>query len=135
MPEIIDINMFAPCGMNCLVCYVHLKKKKPCSGCLCDNVDKPKRCKNCEIKNCVKEKGIIYCFKCENYPCKRIINLEKSYQKRYQVSLIDNSKKINDNGFESFLKKEKMRWNCSECGGVISLHDKECSECRKKHTN
>ena len=124
--------MFAPCGMNCLICYVHLKKKKPCKGCLCDDVDKSERCKNCEIKNCAKEKGIIYCFKCENHPCKRIINLDKSYQKRYQVSLIDNSKIINDNGFEFFFKKEKKRWNCSECGGVISLHDKECSECKKK---
>jgi hypothetical protein len=129
MPEKIDNNMLAPCGMNCMVCCVHLKKKKPCRGCLCDDTDKPEICKSCEIKNCAKKREIIYCFKCEDFPCKRIVNLDKSYQKRYQASLIDNSKTIKDNGFEYFFKKEKKRWKCLECGGIISLHDKECSEC------
>src|SRR4030042_3165397 len=104
MPENIDKIMFAPCGMNCMVCYVHLKKKKPCSGCLCSDAGKPERCKFCEIKNCAQEKGFIYCFKCKTFPCKRIKNLEKSYQTRYQVSLIDNSKIISDNGFDCFFK-------------------------------
>jgi len=132
MPEKIVASMFAPCGMNCMVCYVHLKKKKPCNGCLCDDTDKPERCKVCEIKNCAKEKGFIYCYHCADFPCKRISNLEKSYQKRYQVSLIDNSKTIMANGFEYFFEKEKERWQCTECGGVVSLHDKECSECGGK---
>lgn len=32
--EKIDTVMFAPCGMNCLVCYKHCYHKKPCAGCL-----------------------------------------------------------------------------------------------------
>ncbi len=31
--EAIDPAMFAPCGMNCLVCYRHCRPKKPCAGC------------------------------------------------------------------------------------------------------
>ena len=132
MPEKIDIDLIAPCGMNCMVCYFHHKRKKPCNGCLCGDVNKTERCRLCEIKNCVQKKGFIYCFKCDEFPCKRIKNLEKSYQTGYQVSLIDNSRTINDNGFDFFLKKEKEKWNCLICGGVISLHDKECSECERK---
>lgn len=30
----IDTTMFAPCGMNCFVCYKHCYHKKPCEGCL-----------------------------------------------------------------------------------------------------
>ena len=32
--EKIDMIMFAPCGMNCKVCYKHCYHKKPCAGCL-----------------------------------------------------------------------------------------------------
>lgn len=39
--ENIDTSMFAPCGMNCLVCYKHCYHKKPCAGCL--NSDKGNR--------------------------------------------------------------------------------------------
>lgn len=31
--EKIDTAMFAPCGMNCLVCYKHCYHKKPYAGC------------------------------------------------------------------------------------------------------
>lgn len=33
MPEeSIRPDMFAPCGMNCMVCYRHCYHKKPCAG-------------------------------------------------------------------------------------------------------
>lgn len=124
-------NTLAPCGMNCLVCYAHLKKKRPCSGCLCDGPDKPKRCTQCKIRSCAKKNGTTYCFKCAEFPCKKISSLEKSYNKRYQSSLIDNNKMVNDHGLEFFYKNAKKRWTCPSCGGVVSLHDKKCSDCDK----
>ncbi|MCP4135173.1 MAG: DUF3795 domain-containing protein [bacterium] len=132
MPEQIEHSMFAPCGINCMACYVHLKKKKPCSGCLSDDIDKPERCKSCAIKSCTQVKGITHCFDCDDFPCKRIKNLEKSYQKRYQVSLVENSLTVKEKGLENFFQTDRERWTCTECGGVISQHDKECSECGKK---
>ncbi len=132
MPEMIDTAMFSPCGMNCMVCSVHLKKKKPCKGCLFDDTDKTERCRICEIKKCAKEKGSIYCFTCTDFPCKSISDLDKNYQRRYHVSLIDNCTMIKTYGFDHFFKTEQEKWHCSICEGVISLHDKECSECGKK---
>ena len=29
MPDTIDADMFAPCGMNCMVCYKHCYHKSP----------------------------------------------------------------------------------------------------------
>ena len=135
MPEKIPEYLFSPCGMNCMVCYVHLKKKKPCNGCLGNDTDKPDRCMNCTIKSCANGKGYKYCFECNEYPCKSITNLEKSYSKRYGVSLLENSKMVNENGLAKFQKNEKEKWKCTKCDGVMSLHDGMCSECEEKHDN
>ena len=129
MPPVIPESLFAPCGMNCMICYMHLKDKKPCSGCLGDEHHKPERCKACNIKNCAKEKGFIYCHECSVFPCKRIINLEKSYKKRYNTSLIENSKIVKEEGITAFQKYEQKKWSCNLCSGVISIHDKKCSNC------
>jgi hypothetical protein len=122
-------DLFAPCGMNCLVCYAHLRKKKPCDGCLAADTHKTERCKSCFIKQCAQQKGLVYCFDCPDFPCQRIKNLEKSYLKRYQVSLIENSRLVQASGLEPFFQKERLRWACPECGGLVCLHDKMCSQC------
>jgi len=98
MPEKIDDYFFAPCGVNCFVCYVHLKVKKPCNGCYGSDDNKPERCKNCTIKQCVSNKSLQYCFECNDYPCQLIKNLEKSYTKRYNVSIMANSEMVKKYG-------------------------------------
>ena len=49
--EKMDTAMFAPCGMNCLVCYKHCYHKKPCAGCLNSDMGKPEHCRKCKIKD------------------------------------------------------------------------------------
>ena len=110
MPKNIDTIMFAPCGMNCMVCYKHCYHKKPCAG----------------------QKEVVYCFNCSDYPCKLIKNLEKSYNKRYQASLMGNSEQVRQSGLETFMENQKERYTCLKCGGIISIHDRECSECQEK---
>lgn len=105
--ENIDTTMFAPCGMNCLVCYKHCYHKKPCAGCLNSDKGKPEHCRKCKIKDCIKDKGLSYCFECSDYPCKLIKNLEKSYNKRYQASLMENSNTVRQHGLEIFMEKQK----------------------------
>ena len=113
--EKIDTAMFAPCGMNCLVCYKHCYHKKPCAGCL----------------NSDMGKGLSYCFECPDYPCKLIKNLEKSYNKRYQASLMENSEFVRQHRLERFMEQQKGKYTCPKCGGIISIHDRECSECQE----
>jgi len=133
MPKInIDTIMFAPCGMNCMVCYKHCYHKKPCAGCLNSDLGKPEHCRNCAIKDCSSDKELSYCFECPDYPCKRIKNLEKSYNKRYHASLMENSEFVRQHGLEMFLEEQKEKYACPKCGGIISIHDRECSECQAK---
>ena len=123
MPEKIEPVMFAPCGMNCLVCYKHCYHRKPCAGCLKSDQGKPEHCRKCKIKDC---------FECPEYPCKQIKRLEKSYNIRYHASLMGNSQMVKEQGMAGFLARQKEKYTCLECGGIISIHDAECSECQYK---
>ena len=132
MPDIIENIMFAPCGMNCAVCYKHVGIRKsgtPCEGCLKSDLGKPEHCRACKIKNCAQGRGYTRCYECAEFPCKLIKNLEKSYNKRYNVSLLENSRTAKEKGVIEFLKRDRQRWTCPKCGGTFSLHDGVCSEC------
>lgn len=72
--ENIDTIMFAPCGMNCKVCYKHCYHKNPCDGCLNSDKGKPEHCRKCKIKDCIRENCLSYCYECSEYPCKLIKN-------------------------------------------------------------
>lgn len=98
--------LFAPCGMNCLVCYKHCYHNKPCAGCSQNDTGKPEHCRKCKIKDCVQEKSLNYCFECLDYPCKRLKYLEKSYQTRYGASLIDNSLFVKTYGLNKFMESQ-----------------------------
>lgn len=128
----IDTSMFAPCGMNCKACYKHCYHKKPCAGCLNSDLGKPEHYRKCKIKACVKEKKLSYCYECLDYPCKLIKNLEKSYNKRYQASLMEHSAFVKVYGLDKFMEQQKIKYTCLKCGGIISIHDRECSECQEK---
>ncbi len=128
--EAIETIMFAPCGMNCMVCYKHCYSKKPCAGCLNSDKGKPEHCRKCRIKDCVGKQGVSYCYQCGEYPCKQITNLEKSYRTKYKTSLMQNSQFVKENGLNEFMKQQKERYTCPSCGGVISIHDLACSECQ-----
>lgn len=79
------------------------------------------------------ERQITYCFECSEYPCKQIKRLEKSYNIRYHASLMENSQTVKEQGMDGFLVQQKEKYTCPECGGIISIHDAECSECQWKY--
>lgn len=133
MPQELDSQMIAFCGMDCTVCYKQLAERKTikrCHGCQRDDATLPKHCRNCRIKTCAKERQLQHCFDCWEYPCLLIRNLDQSYRKRYQVSLIEQGFFLKEHGFDDFFTVERERFGC-ECGGIVSLHDQICSVCGK----
>ena len=129
MPREIDKRMLAPCGINCILCYGHLTRKKICPGCLSGDENKSSACLNCKIKLCAEERGYTYCFECGEFPCKRVKNIDKRYRLKYNSNLIENLLYAKERGIEALLKKDRKNWKCDECGGVISMHSGKCSEC------
>ncbi len=123
--------LIAPCGINCRVCRAYGRAKNPCPGCRADDADKPKTRVICPIKTCDKiAKGQIkYCFDCDEFPCAPLLHLDKRYRTRYGTSVIDNLQSIKKIGIRRFVKSEDEKWTCSECGGMLCMHEAQCLSC------
>lgn len=128
-----QVNLIAPCGMNCSICMAYLRKKNKCNGCRAVNTWNPKTRLECRIKNCqmLTSQGLTYCYQCQRYPCTVINNMDKRYKSRYGMSVVENMKAIKESGIDEFLKAENEKWRCGSCGGVINVHHGTCSTCGK----
>jgi len=124
-------ELIAPCGMNCGICKYHYRKKDTCPGCRGPDENKSKYCIDCIIVNCDELKKINseFCFDCSKLPCKRLKNLDKRYNTKYHMSMLENLKCIKDQGIDTFLKKETQKWTCPQCGGVVTCHGGTCLQC------
>jgi len=129
-------DLIAPCGMNCSLCIAYQFSeldlnnkgfhKTYCPGCV-------PRGKNCTYmgENCKQiTKGLIrFCYECLEFPCERLKYLDKRYQTKYHMSMIENLKNIKAQGMNCFLKGQEIKWLCNECGGVICCHNGLCLTC------
>ena len=124
-------DLIAPCGMNCGICMAYLRAKNRCPGCRINVVNKAVSRVKCKIKNCAAiQKGKLrYCFECGDFPCSNIKKLDKRYRTRYGMSMIENLENIRELGIRSFVRNEKVRWACSECGGTVCVHKGYCYTC------
>ena len=130
--------LIAPCGMNCGICKAYLAysrgvpkqrgKVTHCSGCLPRN-------KNCFVKRgCrkLRKKEVNSCYECNDMPCQNLDRLDRRYRQRYNMSMIENLKEIKEKGTEEFLRIQREKYKCPECGDVISVHDGKCYSCGYK---
>ncbi|MGI5958918.1 MAG: DUF3795 domain-containing protein [Massiliimalia sp.] len=120
-----DGKLIAPCGMNCALCQAYQGKGLPCYG--CGNGGERKSCKNCTIANCNHKDR--FCFECEQYPCKRLSNLDKRYREKYHMSMLKNLEEIKADGIDAFLKHQKEKYTCPVCGQLVSVHRSACIYC------
>ena len=60
--------------------------------------------------------------------------IDKVYRERYNMSTIKNLKYIKKYGTDKFLKDQKEKYRCPECGGVICVHNGICYSCGKHIT-
>ncbi len=127
----IQLNMIAPCGMDCALCIGHLREKNRCPGCNHrDDAIKAGACRRCTIKLCEAQgHPNRFCFNCAKYPCRRLRDLDKRYRTNYGMSMIGNLEFIRDFGIRKFVVREKTRWACPGCGEILSVHRKECLRC------
>ena len=125
-------ELIAPCGMNCSVCLCHFRKKNQCPGCRIMDAYESSYGRKCIIRSCqiLKENNWKFCSdKCDKYPCLRLRNLDKRYRTKYNMSMVENLESIQANGIKRFIKSEKARWACPECGGPICVHRRHCLIC------
>lgn len=131
MPLSFAPMIVAPCGINCASCYAYQRTKNVCPGCRGDDSSKSYSRIACRIKNCIhlNQTESKFCYECPEFPCTRLKQLDKRYRLKYHTSLIQNLLDIRDTGIDSFLKSETEHWKCSDCGGMLCIHKKECPHC------
>jgi hypothetical protein len=129
--SVILTTLIAPCGMNCRLCRAYGRDEKACPGCRGDDNLKAKTCLMCRIKNCEKiaHGRVRYCFGCDGFPCDRLKHLDKRYRTTYSMSMIDNLEDIKKVGIRQFVRSEKEKWTCPQCGEIICVHKPQCLSC------
>ena len=134
MQKILNANLIAPCGINCGLCSAFLRDKNRCPGCNAGNLNKPKACVNCIIKNCehLQKSDVKFCYTCEKYPCKRLKQLNKRYETKYNVHIFENLSTIKTQGMQTLLENEFNKWHCKTCNGIICMHKGFCMSCETK---
>jgi len=129
-------ELIAPCGMNCALCVsyqfkdldlnAHGFSRRYCPGC----IPRGKHCtfmsKHCEI---VGKGQVRFCYECAKFPCQRLKDLDRRYQARYGMSMIDNLNCIKEKGMDAFLLEQEEKWKCHKCGGTICCHEHMCLNC------
>jgi hypothetical protein len=127
MPEKINTELFAPCGINCISCE---KYNNPCSGCLINDSGKTKSTLKCKIKSCFDNKKFKYCGRCSEFPCKLIKKHDKNFKKRHGISTLENAGRIKYMGINKMMVEDREKWICSKCGGITTYQKKKCSDCK-----
>lgn len=75
----------------------------------------------------------LLCNKCSKFPCLKIRKLDKRYTAKYGESPIENLRNITNNGLINFVKVEKEKWKCSNCGNLLCVHRGICLICGTKN--
>lgn len=138
MATTIPADLIAPCGMNCRLCLGYIREKNKCPGCLriVSSESQKSKCRTtCQIRNCdeiTKGKSKYCSDRCIRFPCARLKQLDKRYRTRYGMSMIDNLTMIHKCGIRHFLRMEKGKWVCPECGAMICVHWPSCLSCGKQ---
>lgn len=124
-------DLIAPCGMNCGTCIAYLRERNRCPGCRSPDAGKAVTRVRCRIKTCsvFLDRRIRFCSGCSLFPCDRLRRLDRRYRTKYGMSMIGNLECIRDEGPARFLEREKERWTCPVCGGVICVHRGACFSC------
>jgi hypothetical protein len=132
--ETFNKKLIAPCGINCGTCIAFLREKNKCFGCRIGSEKKAITREMCIIKNCnhFKNTNSVFCYDCETFPCKRIKQLDKRYSTKYRSSLIQNLLAIKKTGMKKHLENEIIKWTCTNCGSILSIHRENCQSCGKE---
>jgi hypothetical protein len=134
----IPTDLIAPCGMNCRLCWGYVRDKNACPGCLRNDGQESKKSQyrsTCKIRNCkeITQGKTKQCSeKCDKFPCARLKQLDQRYRTRYGMSMIENLQMIHAEGIRCFIRHEKEKWACPDCGDMICVHKPKCLSCGYK---
>jgi len=103
-----------------------------CKGCGSDLVNE--WCGNCKFRKCTKDKGVTYCFECDNFPCQMLIDFSKTRPHR-TLGLRNLERLRSGTSIQEWLKEQEKRWACSLCGKKLHWYSERCPNCGRSFVN
>lgn len=120
-------KIIAPCGIDCFNCEMFEdnvteefqlrlsaltkipKEKISCKGCVDDNICLLLKIqgKSCKTLDCVKEKGVDYCFQCDTFPCEYLMPLADGAEKFPQNIKLYNLCQMKKLGVDAWAEQAK----------------------------
>jgi hypothetical protein len=138
-------DKIAFCGLFCGGCGVFQKttennpiidengNKLICKGCRSE-INTP-WCMNCEIKNCIKEKGLHLCIECEGYICSKLSGFMNDPLYVYHQEVDGNMRELRELGEEKWIAKIEKQYVCNACGTINNWFTQKCSNCNTRLNN
>ncbi len=107
-------------------------EKVECKGCRSDK--RGLYCENyCKMTRCAAEKGIDFCYQCQEYPCSDI----KTFQALmpHRIELWQSQDRIKEVGWERWYAEMVEHYSCPDCGTINSAYDMACRKCGRTPAN
>lgn len=96
-----------------------------CNGCQSD--DQFMHCRQCEIKDCTKDKGYEGCHECNDFPCQHIDNFSMAVGKKVILRAVPYRREF---GTEKWVEDEEARYVCPQCGNSVFRGAMRCNQCK-----
>jgi len=96
-----------------------------CGGCMSDDLFM--YCKECNIRDCVQEKGIAGCHECDTFPCEFIENFPMAVGKKVIMRVIPYWREVD---VETWVAEEEARYVCPVCGNKLFRGVTRCNKCK-----
>ncbi len=85
---------------------------------------------DCSIKQCARQRGVVFCTECAEYPCDRIHAFQEAAP--YRAALCRDARRIHEAGVAAWLREEDAVWRCPACGARTAADADLCPSCRKQ---
>jgi len=96
-----------------------------CQGCLSE---KPfVFCRRCDIKDCIKQKGLSGCRECGDFPCDIIEHFPMSVGRKVMLRAIPEWR---EKGTEQWVADQEARYHCPHCGNRVFRGVVRCNQCK-----
>ncbi|HUU40581.1 MAG TPA: DUF3795 domain-containing protein [Desulfatiglandales bacterium] len=98
-----------------------------CNGCLSE--EPFIYCRQCDIKECTRQKGYTGCHQCDEFPCRHIEDFPMTVGKKVILRAISYRREA---GTEKWIQDEEARYVCPECGNKVFRGVAQCNKCKAK---
>ncbi len=143
-----EFKLDSYCGLYCGACFIMNAYKQNRNNCLpldwinplenkeikchgCKSEIIFENCRGCKIRECAQSKNLEFCNECSQFPCEKIKVFEERNLKHHKVALFYFDK-IKESGIQEWLKQQKDRWSCTNCGNQFSWYEENCNYCDAK---